>query len=312
MSTLAYFPRAMPGELDVGHLARAQLMCGYRQLSAFVLALGASRSSKGSLCIANAWGPTIVACVARAAGQTVDEYARNHTLLAHADAFEQAHVRPGHKDTFTLAVLATRHSFHRRELRYCPQCCADQKALWGMSYWLREHQLPGMDWCLGHGRLLLEAPHGSFEPAPGERYPGRVVRAEVEGYRTDLVTSYLAATKQLLRNARPLPMDPVVDAIQAEFRRAGLRHAINYHRAAGAILIRRAPPAWLDRLLKAAEISPHQLTLGMRRKRALSVVAPLLAALAFPRGDLEKLFDSAQYQNRAQAITGSAPDMLLR
>lgn len=311
MMSLAFFPRPMPGELDIGHVARAQLMCGYRSLPAFLNALGAPRSQAGDLRICGRWGPTVVVCVATATGQTAIEYARAHTLLPHAGAFAMHASNAPRSESVNLALLGVRQSFHKRALRYCPECAREQREAHGMSFWLREHQLPGMDWCLRHRVLLHEAPRGAFEAQPGEQFAGRRTDAEENGFESPLVGSYLAAALQMLRNPRPLPTELVIGAIKEEFRQAGIRHAVNYHRAVSSILLRRAPRRWLARLLKAAQVSPQHVTVGVHRRTSVPIIAPLLASLAFPRGDVERLFDVARYEHGANQGPSSEPHMLL-
>lgn len=41
-----------------------------------------------------------------------------------------------------------------RRLRFCKDCAHEDLSYWGYSYWRRSHQIPGVDWCPKHSRLL--------------------------------------------------------------------------------------------------------------------------------------------------------------
>lgn len=199
----AYFPRPLPEELDIGHLARAQLLCGYSSHAAFLRALGATRSTLGALLVSDRWGPTVVDALCKASGLSSQSYTLAHTLLQYSHGLRWDMPRRSNHQA-DLARLGKNHSFYRRSLRYCQQCCAEQERQFGMRYWLREHQLPGMDWCLAHEKTLMEVPKGILEPFPGCITPGAKVAVEPRGFAVPLVGAYLLAIKCMLHNREPL------------------------------------------------------------------------------------------------------------
>jgi hypothetical protein len=309
MSNFGSFPRPMVGELDVGHAARARLMLDRRTFGRLMVDLEAPRSRNGSLVVTN-WGPTVVPSLALACGQTTEQYIRAHTLLPHVNGLWPEGDESQAWSTRQLARLGRPYSHAQRRLRYCEQCVSEQEGK-GFSFWLREHQLPGMDWCLQHGSVLVEVPHGGFESRPGKLTKGTRTEVEARGVECELVRAYLNASVLLLTNPAPIDSTRIRNTLAQEFERAGVRHSVNYHCFVRSVLLSRAPPRWLGRLLATIHVPLTKVSLNLGRAMSFSVMAPLLAALAFPPEDVQRLFDRRCHDRGTAPSTSSCSNFLL-
>lgn len=88
----------------------------------------------------------------------------NHTHFPYSTYFfEQALLK---KNQFTAlagsgnykpaAAVSRSISMSVRFRRYCHHCAAEEVKHWGVSYWHREHNLPGVVICLTHGTVLRQ------------------------------------------------------------------------------------------------------------------------------------------------------------
>jgi len=90
-------------------------------------------------------------------GMSREALLQNHTLSPFFNALQGLKPnKAGNKS------LKHRQAFERKApfrlggkfLHYCQQCAKEDLALFGYSYWRRDHQLPGMLWCSKHGHQL--------------------------------------------------------------------------------------------------------------------------------------------------------------
>lgn len=115
--------------------------------------------------------------LANASGLRPEAFIKQHTLLPffRAVAIQYSHVK--HGDPASPAVI--KHTAMKSAAQgafLCPDCIAEDRNFWGISYWRRTHQLPGIDWCLKHRTPLHVAPSiKAFDFLPGdiaeEAYP---------------------------------------------------------------------------------------------------------------------------------------------
>lgn len=102
-------------------------------------------------------------CVADAFGMDVEEFVRGHTATAYSLAFMPSEqksrlwasaisMEPRHS---YMASIASRLTSTTPNLRLCPECVKEDLAIYGESYWRREHQLPAVSMCQHHGQRLL-------------------------------------------------------------------------------------------------------------------------------------------------------------
>lgn len=104
-----------------------------------------------------------VEALALAANTDVQVFIQNHSLIpAHsAITFEFGGVEHGNPK-FDALIKQSWKLAQKPGAYFCPQCVANQRARWGYSYWLRRHQLRGVNWCSEHGESLMRCPEKAF------------------------------------------------------------------------------------------------------------------------------------------------------
>ena len=90
----------------------------------------------------------------------------------------------------------------------CTQCVQEDIGFHGMSYWRREHQLPGLYSCTKHSQPLgyVDAPNAFLQP-PSTFYDSHHVvdsRWVAKLERSGPVQRYLSIAADLLARAKPL------------------------------------------------------------------------------------------------------------
>jgi len=97
---------------------------------------------------------------------TADYLIKKHTLLPLYSTFMSAEdvadrikgickiVKPIPRTTWDFLRQKTGNN---RFLMHCPECIAEDKTIYGESYWHRSHQIHGLDVCNKHGEWLLQS-----------------------------------------------------------------------------------------------------------------------------------------------------------
>lgn len=100
--------------------------------------------------------------VARAFGMTLEELLCAHTVLPYALAFMPADARTAvtcalfdeSRQAYATPSLVRSSTKFVSHLQFCPRCVTEDSMRYGIAYWHREHQLPGVRFCLPHGEVL--------------------------------------------------------------------------------------------------------------------------------------------------------------
>lgn len=104
-----------------------------------------------------------VEALALAAKTDIQNFVQEHTLIpAHgAITFEFGGTHHGNPK-FDALIKQSWKLGQKPGAYFCPQCAANQRARWGYSYWQRNHQLRGVNWCSEHGEPLMRCPESAF------------------------------------------------------------------------------------------------------------------------------------------------------
>ncbi len=98
-------------------------------------------------------------------GLTAEQLAMETTLFPYLTAFQTSEVRTWAMERLTGGGAEAVHARlgiiagvvqQPAALRYCPACRTEMRTQYGELYWRREHQLPGVLVCPGHGIPLAE------------------------------------------------------------------------------------------------------------------------------------------------------------
>jgi hypothetical protein len=139
---------------------------------------------------------------------------QNHTLVPYHRAvvgaqngnMKSAHGLPFYYNSFPIRQLA------RQGAWFCPECATEDRAIRGLSYWRRFHQLPGVVWCEFHERTKLrrvesetafkQQPHhliGRSSPADG--------RCQASPEEWDVIQKFTRICLGLLEIVYPMPRE---------------------------------------------------------------------------------------------------------
>ena len=103
-----------------------------------------------------------------------------------------------------IGLVASRIGAHNT-LRYCRQCCTADLLRYGVAYWHREHQLPGVWLCLAHAEPLVELHpswlsshrHNLFLPV-SERFKGNLSVRVIDDEHADCLSKCARLSVEIL------------------------------------------------------------------------------------------------------------------
>lgn len=148
-------PRPLPGELLGCVLLRAMRDLGLSNRKLRSILFGKTIDLM----------PVMMTCepgVARAFGMSLEELLCAHTVLPYALAFMTTEARTAITSVLfdesgrgyaTPSLIRSSTKFVSL-LQFCPCCVAEDSKRYGFAYWRREHQLPGVRFCLPHSEIL--------------------------------------------------------------------------------------------------------------------------------------------------------------
>lgn len=139
----------LPGEFVRSHLGRARRLNRKRDQKSTINAIRAELSAT----VTDTRSTPVVRLLATFGGVSDDYYCKQHTMLAltscivDADELDFDGMWPSGTLKRVGATLG-------REAAYFCQDCVDKDMKGGLSYWRRDHQVPGLYRCSKHGRTL--------------------------------------------------------------------------------------------------------------------------------------------------------------
>lgn len=175
---------------------------------------------------------------------------------------------------------------------FCPECCFDDLERIGESYWHREHQLPGLEWCRKHLTPLvrvsspewfLNSPHTLIESS----YPNGIAYRPDHPWSKNPVLSKLANI-QLAALALTYPIDQC--AYSAWLKETAIANNI-WNRSDAAsdsfdnLIIRAVPAGWLEKWMpKVKPSSPGErgfLSRNILQCRNITAIQCFVSLAAF-------------------------------
>jgi hypothetical protein len=190
--------------------------------------------------------------LALAAKTDVQNLVQKHTLIPAHGAISQHFIGATHGTPASPDVIKQSWKLLQKSGAYfCPECAVAQQAQWGFSYWMRKHQLLGVDWCLEHRTHLLPCNVDAFmNSTPNLREitkPSNLIEPErtywpiLERY-SQIMIAYLSRTirvgvQDVARRLRPI----------AAARKLGTRGILNAQHLSD-IAVEQLPSWWLDEM----------------------------------------------------------------
>ena len=110
-----------------------------------------------------------MALLSQISNTSITEYKRTHTLLGFGHLWFKHTPAILTIDRKMMSSVTIQFRPLRNGAFYCSQCAAEQIKKYGVSLWLTEHQVAGIDWCTKHSQLLsLVNDPFAYEHLPSE------------------------------------------------------------------------------------------------------------------------------------------------
>ncbi|WP_442867599.1 TniQ family protein [Castellaniella sp. S9] len=157
------FSKPLPNELAVGHLYRIWVLNEYGGSDHYNQSLVFSRATKmlRPAGCAHPWTAKHThAILAYFSGLSETEYRTRHTLLALTKHWrsisDQTPVKETKVPVYSFANFYSESTSASYPFKFCQYCREQDLLAYGMSYWHREHHLPGVDICPIHEVALCQ------------------------------------------------------------------------------------------------------------------------------------------------------------
>lgn len=199
-------PAPLPEELDYGYLGRVLRFNGITTESdAFERIermLGFEKTARRER-------PSIE-LLSLIAGQSLEQFAQQHSMIPLNRAITTSYPGVPHGSSTLRFILFKRGiGTERQGAHFCAKCASDDVGFHGVSYWRRDHQIPGQLWCPKHLMPLhyIRKAHAFLKP------PSTLLTDAdmIEESRVEAVKKHSLANRALDiasgLMARPAPID---------------------------------------------------------------------------------------------------------
>lgn len=211
----------LPDELSQGYSGRLARTNGFGSIMAFEQHLSSNLG-----CVQTKFELPVskVERLAETAGMSVHAYVRSHSMLTLWQGVTCASSERNLERDFYQALLTYGVRASRSALHYCPSCAQADVLFHGMSYWRREHQIPGVYGCAKHAQPLSYTDWSNVAQAPrslGEGQQASPVLFEV-AVNCPAVLRSLELAHGLMQDGDKLHVDYVYAALRPHLVAIGI------------------------------------------------------------------------------------------
>lgn len=142
-------------------------------------------------------------------------------------------------------------------LKSCPDCVAEDFDYWKFSYWRRSHQIPGVEWCPKHKKLLIASnlrPHVGNCASPSDHiYDSLSPQIDLPKSPRKIASRYTEIIFGLLEARGKFTHSQLVDLLNARAeKRGGLYASSKKGRTLSAVIKYSSPGefTWAQELLR--------------------------------------------------------------
>lgn len=161
--SIAYFPKIYPDELIYSVLARFYQHCGYPNYICCAENLFINKRVRPDIEFINELKPEVLHLLYQ--NMPIERLIEKHTMFPYYVRFLPKERRiKGFEalcnmcgDYNNLLAVPKQKNGEQRYLRYCPLCVKEDRYVYGETYWHRDHQLMGVDFCPKHGCRLINS-----------------------------------------------------------------------------------------------------------------------------------------------------------
>jgi len=189
-----------PGEFARGHVGRWSCLSPLKNSTTFVAAL----RRKITRTVPEANSMPVARLIALAADAPDADYLSNHTLLPFMGFAREDGVGPGRTWADSQVRFLAMSIASGQRGKFCLDCAKRDEIRCGISYWRRDLQIPGIDWCDEHGGLYVVQSERPFERCPMHWVKcglAQKIRDPQPRCENDPVKRYLAVAAQMVGSA---------------------------------------------------------------------------------------------------------------
>lgn len=314
-------PAAFPDEFAIGYAGRFMKM---NALSDEKIAFQMLREWGGNPSASSREVPKIE-LLAKVAELETARFVRDHTAIALQCAFSATQLCVPHGSCDRPGLL---WSVALRSLRpgayFCTKCVHEDIEFHGMSYWRREHQLPGLYWCQKHDApLAIVRMKHAFRLAPSAYLSSheKLDAQWVDKLRQcPRVLNFLLVCDDLIARTLPLPERAVARVVTLRARSLGLHTGRGEARQTlvSDFLSDRFDLAWLRSVIPSFQrkiddqhcSSIDRAVLGKKVGATSLVYAVIIAALFENVEDaLNSVIEAAMYAPTPAKLGSARPEV---
>lgn len=196
--------------------------------------------------------PHTIEILAFAASMSLPDFVRKHTLLPYRRAVASHKEKLLHGDPNDRPMLRISAPQVAREGAYfCSSCTNDDHRQFGMSYWRRSHQIPGLFVCPVHGVALryVETEEGFWSAPSRAESTSHSIDEEwaLQSYENPLVRRFIELSLALAGSDKPLQIKPLREMLVQRARHQGFSiYSTASKNLLSDSIVERFPRQWLE------------------------------------------------------------------
>lgn len=236
-------PEILPDEFVLGYRARLRILNGFPDNEFLMRALQPNTRRS----ISQQTGTPAITVLSNAMGTNCTDFVFRHSLIPFICAITQrgAGLEHGSPQVGQRLVRSGLRVI-RETAHYCRSCVEEDLSFWGVPYWRRSHQIPGVDWCAKHGCSLIATGQDGFEKLPNDLIAPVADAGFSEEADHSILRRYGEIAQGLMDRKQPIHCNDASRVLGNAARTAGLRISPKGRRALPSDLAREQLPAtWL-------------------------------------------------------------------
>jgi len=220
-------PAILPDELDRSYQGRIMRLNGYNDPKVTI--------KQASSCLQSlekhSQKLSVVEILSKIANFKLKKFVLEHTTMPLRRSITGCLTEIGHgEDTIPTLLVRSGICTARHDAYLCPKCVKEDQDTYGVSYWHREHQIPGVIWCNKHGSPLGYVDgNKAFLSPPSEFLSSATMfdRALISQYKKNkFIQKFIKISAELMKRNKPFSHKRVAQifkqrAIEKNIRNGG-------------------------------------------------------------------------------------------